>query len=73
MDFNLYQLLVPVLFLTIVFGLGYYQKRKKVTKSKLRLVVSNDRGPSGTAEQATSFERHLQAVKTPPRSGDAKQ
>lgn len=67
MGFNMYQLLPAVLFLLIVFGLGWYQKRKKSVKSTLRLVVSNDRKSSDTGGQGKAFERHLQAVKPPPR------
>lgn len=67
MGFTMYQLLLPVLFLLIVFGLGYYQKRKKSAKQKLKLVVSNNREPAGTTGQGKAFERHLKAVKPPPR------
>jgi hypothetical protein len=73
MGFTLYQLLLPVLFLMIVFGLGYYQKRKKTVRSKLRLVVSNERGPSATTGQGKTFERHLESVKSSPRRSDTKQ
>jgi preprotein translocase subunit SecG len=67
MGLTLYLLPLAVLFLLIVFGLGWYQKRKKNVKSKLRLVVSNDRGPTGIDGQGKTFERHLEAVKSPTR------
>jgi len=65
MGFKLYQIGLPVLFLLIVFALGWYQKRKKTAKSKLRLVVSNDRSSTSAATGKKTFERHLEAVKTP--------
>jgi len=70
MGFKLYQLLLPVLFLLIVFVLGWYQKRRKPAHSKLKLVVSNERVATESTPKNTAFERHLEAVKSPPRRND---
>jgi hypothetical protein len=70
MGFKMYLLLLALLFLLSVFGLGWYQKRKKTVRKKFRLVVSNDRGAAGTTEQDKTFERHLQSVASPPRQRD---
>lgn len=64
MDFNIYQVIIPLLFLAAVFGLGYYQKRKKETKKGLRLVVSNSEVKSRDGAEQKPFERHLEAVKS---------
>lgn len=70
MGFQMYLLLTALLFLLVVFGLGWFQKRKKTVKSRLKLVVSNDRGQAETADKSRTFERHLEAVKSPPRRSD---
>ena len=59
MDFNIYQVMLPLLFIIAVFGFGYFQKRKKNPKRKLRLVVAN----SAAADTGKTFERHLKSVK----------
>jgi hypothetical protein len=71
MGVQMYLILTALLFLLAVFGLGWYQKRKKTVKSRLKLVVSNDRPPAGSAGQDTTFERHLQAVRSSKRQRDA--
>ncbi len=61
MDYSIFQIIIPLLFLVTVFGLGYYQKRKKAVKKGLHLVVSNSEA-KGT--EGKPFERHLEAVKS---------
>jgi len=64
MDFNILQIMIPLLFLAAVFGLGYYQKKKKTSKKGLRLVVSNNDVKPGEGAERKPFERHLEAVKS---------
>ena len=67
MDFNIFQIIIPLLFLTAVFGLGYYQKRKKAVKKGLHLVVSNSEVKTNVGVEGKPFERHLEAVKSSTR------
>jgi hypothetical protein len=60
----MYEIGLPALFLLVVFGAGYYQKRKKDAKKRLRIVVSNSTVNPASTETGNSFERHLQAVKS---------
>jgi preprotein translocase subunit YajC len=64
MDFNIFQIIIPLVFLAAVFGLGYYQKRKKTVKKGLHLVVSNSEVKTTSGAEGKPFERHLEAVKS---------
>jgi hypothetical protein len=64
MDFNILQIIIPLLFLAAVFGLGFYQKRKKAAKKGLQLVVSNSEVRPSSSNEGKKFERHLEAVKS---------
>jgi|GEM_PF-5879741 len=63
MDFNIFQIIIPLVFLAAVFGLGYYQKSRKTAKKGLQLVVSNNEVKTTSDTDGKPFERHLQAVK----------